>query len=650
MKRFILFIQLLCMTAVLAHADGGLWTPANISSRMATMRKSGLKLSEKDIYDINKTSLKDEVVGLSVARDKYNFFASGTFISSSGLILTSHDALRSVIKEILSEKDASSVTSFWAKQQGDEKNCKDLCALQLVEMADVTKELLSGTENMTPAQRSDTIERRGKQIVEKYAHGRAVDGLISAFMDQYILSLYHVYRDVRLAGTPGRDFVLLRVYTDTVGKATRYNISNIPLSNNAYAKISATAAKGGDFALTMGFPGRTKWYIPSFSMRYMQQFELPVKTNILRQRIAFINSAINKQPSERAKLSEVLYQLKKSYTEEMGMLDGLNTTPFLSTKEKEEQALTDWIDADAGRSAHYGHIMAQQKTVYDTMIPYKKAELLFNYALRQGSDVVSFIGKFEKLVQMFNRRTPKASAVQQEVKRIKPFVDTFFATYDKEVQSRTFSDILTRYITQVDKSLLSKPMVEALQKCGGDMNGYIDRAFEHSIINSRQHVDDFLANVDSTSIQAFVADPLYAISISYFLVYATRIAPALQKLQGEQIKDYKLYLQALLEKNGNDKLCADGNKTMRLSYGKVTASKDGIFHTDCFTTDGSSGSAVYDAKGWLIGINNGRTSQSAIGDYDEGTARMNSINMDIRNILSVISKQSVFLSKDINRR
>lgn len=613
MKRFFLLIQLLFVATLMIHADGGLWTSADINAHLAAMKKAGLKLSAKDIYQINQACLKDNVVGLSTARDKFNFFASGTFVSPSGLILTS-----------------SSVKT----------KLKDLCALQLVEMVDVTKELLAGTDSMTAAQRTNVFNERGKGIVEKYAKGRPVDGLISAFMDKFILSLYNIYRDVRLTATPNSELALLQVYTSPDKKPARYNQANIPLSGNAYAKISKTAARVGDFALTMGYPGRTKWYIPSFSLRYMQQWELPNEIEILKSRTGFIQDAIKAQPSEQTKLEDVLATLSKYCNDNQGVLDALNTTSFLTDKEKEEQALTDWIKADSKRTARYGDLMAKQKAIYEAMIPYKKAELLFNYALRQGSDVVSFIGKFEKLVQMFNHRTPKAIAVKQEAKRVGTFVDAFYATYNKDVQSKMFSDIMLRFIAKAGKEFIPQSMVDAAKNSGGDINSYINKAFDNSIINSREKVEAFLANVDSASIKSFVADPLYNISISYFLVYATRIADHLQRLQIEQSKYYKLYLQALLEKNGSNDICVDGNKTQRFSFGKVNEVKGQTFITDCFTTDGNSGSPIYNAEGYLIGINSGRTAQSAIGDYDKDTNRMKSINLDIRNILPVIQKQS----------
>jgi len=43
---------LLCIQPV--HADGGFWLPTQIQGKVhQAMKKQGLRLSEKDIYDIN---------------------------------------------------------------------------------------------------------------------------------------------------------------------------------------------------------------------------------------------------------------------------------------------------------------------------------------------------------------------------------------------------------------------------------------------------------------------------------------------------------------------------------------------------------------------------------------------------------------------
>ena len=64
--------------------DEGMWLPSLIGKNEAQMKKQGFKLTAKDIYDINKASLKDAIVMLGGG------FCTGEIVSNKGLIFTNH--------------------------------------------------------------------------------------------------------------------------------------------------------------------------------------------------------------------------------------------------------------------------------------------------------------------------------------------------------------------------------------------------------------------------------------------------------------------------------------------------------------------------------------------------------------------------------
>src|SRR5215204_6395256 len=68
----------------LARADEGMWLPLLLEKLNEKQMKSlGMKISAKDIYNINSGSLKDAIVS-------FGGFCTGEVISSKGLVLTNH--------------------------------------------------------------------------------------------------------------------------------------------------------------------------------------------------------------------------------------------------------------------------------------------------------------------------------------------------------------------------------------------------------------------------------------------------------------------------------------------------------------------------------------------------------------------------------
>ena len=84
---------------------------------LKAMKSKGLKLSAKDIYDINKSSLKDAIVSFSD-------FCTGEIISSKGLILTNHHCGYGSIADLSTTEDDILKNGFWAKNHKEGKICK----------------------------------------------------------------------------------------------------------------------------------------------------------------------------------------------------------------------------------------------------------------------------------------------------------------------------------------------------------------------------------------------------------------------------------------------------------------------------------------------------------------------------------------------
>ena len=65
MKKWISFVSVLCLLTGYCQADEGMWIPMLLKKyNIEDMQKKGFRLTAEDVYDINKASLKDAVVGL----------------------------------------------------------------------------------------------------------------------------------------------------------------------------------------------------------------------------------------------------------------------------------------------------------------------------------------------------------------------------------------------------------------------------------------------------------------------------------------------------------------------------------------------------------------------------------------------------------
>lgn len=713
-QRIIQLILVFTLFTLQVKADEGMWLTSSISKNLKEMKKAGLKLKAEDIYSINKACLKDAVLGLSTEDNSFDSFASASFISDKGLIVTNyHPVIRYL--ESFSNADRDFLKyGYWATKPEEETNCRGLQVLQLIQLIDVTAELKMNRDSINDNEETVLLNKKAKSLISKYTKGKNLEGKVTSFMggNQFILSIYRVYKDVRMVAAPpmnlGKfagdadnwtwprhtaDFSLLRVYVNQKNEPAKYSKSNIALKNNHFLKVSIAGVKENDYVMTMGYPARTKLYIPSFAVDFMENVELPARTKIRGEKLRVIQEGLEARPEIKFRYTSRINSIANNYLRWKGELNGLKKMKLTEQKIAEENELKSWINADTIRKAKYGDIIEVQRKIYEDLKPYKVADIYFNEAGLSGADVVPFAGKFEKLVQMFNRSKVNVNAVKGEVDRLKPLAEQFYKDWDYTIDQEMYRNMFYLYYQNVDKKFISEPMTNALKAYNGDVSKYAEVAFEKSIITHPDRMYAFLDKVDSITIKTLTADPVYELALSFYKVYTTRVSGQMNKLTALQSKYYSVYLDAIVEKNTGKIMAADANRTQRLSYGKVSGSIpangvkydyfttiDGLFEkrmrnldnpdyaiqkkigelyknkdfgpygsngtlrtcflTNCHTTSGSSGSAVLNAKGELVGLNFDRMAEGVASDYKYSPDLSRSIVMDVRYMLFILDKYS----------
>src|ERR1043165_1949204 len=195
--RTILKIKLagfLVLAAFIAKADEGMWMPQLIEAlNFKDMKKNGFKLTAKDIYDINKASMKDAVA----------IFGGGCtaeVISDKGLILTNHHCGYDQIQAHSTVENDLLTNSFLAMKQSEELTNPNMSATLIVRMEDVTSKVLNGiTDEMNNADRDKKINDAIATLQKEAVAGTHYGAFIRPFFygNEYYLFVTETFKDVR---------------------------------------------------------------------------------------------------------------------------------------------------------------------------------------------------------------------------------------------------------------------------------------------------------------------------------------------------------------------------------------------------------------------------------------------------------------------
>lgn len=683
------------------HADEGLWLPFNISDKVSTMQAKGLQLSADDLYSINKVCLKDAIIGLT-SNNQFDSFCTGSFVSKEGLILTNYHCILSHIEKLSTPENDFLKYGFWTTERKQETKLFGLQAIRLVRMIDVTDEVLDG---ITPSDRlniSPYLNTKGKKIVDRETAGTNFEGLISAFYanNQFILSIYERYSDIRLAAAPplqiGKfgnendnwqwprytgDFAFLRVYDS----------ANVPLQSPNYLSVSLKEVKDDDFLMIFGYPNQTRFHVPSFALDEIVSGELNIRAHLRKEKLYLITNLLKRDDSKKLRYITRQGSLQNTYLRTKGEINGIVSMGLIEKKKEEERNFIDWASQSDDRHQYIEaldslHDICQQLKVYN------RASVFLEETTLYGADIVPFAGKFEKLMGMFERKNRDTIAIKKEVAKLNVLTKGFFPNWDKETDRLTYEAMLEEYRDNMPKVFFPHETTSALDKYNGNINSFLKDTYNTSILTDETRLLSFLENINEQGTDLLKNDLLYQSSLGFYRINVRKIIPVKRKLQSQLLIYFQKYLEGQLAMNKN-KLLPDANRTLRISYGtagirRSPALKDvaGLtymsemmtkwgqetsesayyipaklrksydekdfgrystkgqlpinFISNIHTSAGNSGSPVLNDKGHLVGLNFDRLADGVASDYcyDENNSKNISVNISF--ILFLLEKYS----------
>ncbi|MBN2861576.1 MAG: S46 family peptidase, partial [Bacteroidales bacterium] len=294
-KLLFVFILIYSCFGLRAYADEGMWLlPLIEKLNMGSMTELGLKLSADDIYSLNKASIKDAIVSIPGC--------TGEIVSEQGLLLTNHHCGYESIQSHSSVEHDYLTNGFWAMTKEEELPCPGMYANFLIKIEDVTEGIMKNVKrNMDDPERTSVINEARAAIEKMASENNKYRASVTSFYggNYYYLLVYERYTDVRLVGAPpsalGKygddtdnwewprhtgDFSVFRVYSAPDGTPAPYSAGNIPYKPKYWLPVSLKELDKGDFAMVLGYPGRTQRYFTSFEVNELMQITNPNRIKI----------------------------------------------------------------------------------------------------------------------------------------------------------------------------------------------------------------------------------------------------------------------------------------------------------------------------------------------------------------------------------
>ena len=676
--------------------QGGMWIPSLLEGMNEKEMKSlGMKMTAKDIYDTNKSSLKDAV-------PQFNGGCTSEVISPKGLLLTNHHCGYGQIQSHSSTEHDYLANGFWAYKMEDELPNKDLVVTFIVKIEDVTKQVLEGVNTLSnEAEKQKKIQENISALSNSFPKEAWQENKIRTFYDgnQYLLFVTETFKDVRLVGAPptsiGKfgsdtdnwvwprhtgDFSLFRIYADKNNRPAAYSKDNVPYTPKHFLPVSLDGIAEDDFTLVFGYPGKTNEYLPSVAINQIANELNPAKIEIREQALKVADGFMRKDNAIKIQYASKYAGTANYWKKWQGETLGIKKSNAIAVKKEAEKKFQEKV-SKAKKEKEYGSILNDFEKNYTEIAPYALARDYFNETVQRNTELLSVAYKFYQLEQLYNTKGEQAFTDRKN--NLYNGLGDFYKDFSAKVDEKVFEQLIALYVTKVPKQFLPNTLNNI------DVNQVTKAIYSGSKLTSYSGSKELLTGDTKTVLENINRDPAFVLVKSMADMYLKEVNPTYEVLNLKITELQRNYMKAQLELSENSRIFPDANSTLRVTYGKVKGyePKDGVYYNPityldgvmekyipgdyefdvspklidlyknkdfgnygengkmpvCFigtnhTTGGNSGSPALDAKGNLIGLNFDRVWEGTMSDiyYDPSICR--NIMVDIRYVLFIMDK------------
>jgi hypothetical protein len=584
----ILFLFLFTGTRMFAAnpPDEGMWLPILVQRlNYVDMEKMGLHLTEQELYDINHSSIKDAIVGLSGGGAAAGgFFCTAEVVSKEGLLFTNHHCGYNAVQNHSTPEHDYLTNGFWAMSMGEELSNEKFCASFLIRMENITDSVIPFlSDTLKESARADKIKELTAKMKKRASENGKYEVSVKAFYggNEYYLFVFLTYKDVRLVGAPpssiGKfggdtdnwmwprhtcDFTVFRIYADSTGKPAAYNKNNVPLKSKYHLPISMKGVKKDDFAMIWGYPANTNRYLTSYGIEYNLNTLYPTYIKIYGKRLEVMKERMDVDKKVNIDYAGNYAGIANTWKNFIGQSKMLVKNKVEDKKKTIEAEFTKWYSMSPERKQKYGEVLNSLQKSYSKM-NLVSGPSFYSTMAGSGLDVVRFSGQFGSLKSALESKNK--AGVKDATEALKKTTMEHFKKIDPAISRKSLAELLKLYSQNVPKDQLPSIFSVIEKDYHNDFTAFADAVFTTSVFATESKTMEFL---DKPSLKALKKD-MVSVMAQSFQDATGKYADAMADARSSISTGNRHLIAGLREMNPKLVQYPDANSTLRLSYGKV---------------------------------------------------------------------------------
>lgn len=568
----------------MAQQYGGMWIPTELNEK--EMKDLGMKISAKDIFNTQKPSIKDAVV-------QFNGGCTAEIISPKGLLLTNHHCGYGQIQAHSTVQNDLLSNGFWAKNMGTELPNPGVTVDFIVDIKEVTNQVLEGTENLQEPELAKKIAKN----IEIYKNSQKTESYQSIsvkpmyYGNKFYAYVIETYKDVRLVGAPPQsigkfgsdtdnwvwprhtgDFSMFRIYADKNNKPAEYSKDNVPYVPKHYLPVSIKDKAENDFTFVYGFPGRTTEYLPAIAVEKIMTEIDPARIAVRDVALKTLDEKMRTDDATRIKYASKYASVANYWKKWIGEVEGLKKSNAVQKKVNYENTLS-------AKNPEIKNTISDINSLYTQQAPFALNNAYYSEVIRNAETFA--------LANLYSNYITSLEAGRMDEKGTTAFknrLTSFYKDYSAELDAKVTAKLLALYANKTAPQFL--PAGFDKYKNEAQNITEIEEISKNSVITGRSEVngaslsgdiEKAFSNQDKL-IKTIKKDPVYQLFMSLKETYLKTADPQFASLQMKIDALQKKYMAQQMSTDKDRKFFPDANSTLRVTYGKVKGStpKDAV--------------------------------------------------------------------------
>lgn len=577
-KKILLSVFLLPAAMAFAQQYGGMWIPTELNEK--EMKDLGMKISAKDIFNPQKASIKDAVV-------QFNGGCTAEIISPKGLLLTNHHCGYGQIQAHSTVENDLLTNGFWAKNMNTELPNPGVTVDFIVDIKEVTNQIVEGTDNLTEPELSKKIANN----IEVYKNSQKIEPYQSIsvkpmyYGNKYYAYTIETFKDVRLVGAPPQsigkfgsdtdnwvwprhtgDFSMFRIYADKNNKPAEYSKDNVPYVPKHYLPVSIKDKNENDFTFVFGFPGRTTEYLPAIAVEKIMNEIDPARIAVRDVALKTLDEKMRVDNATRIKYASKYASVANYWKKWIGEVEGLKKSNAVEKKVMYEGSLV-------AKNPEVKTTLDQLNKLYNDQAPYALNNAYYSEVIRNAETLT--------LANLYSNYIAAVEAGRMDEKSLASFknrLSSFYKDYSAELDAKVTAKLLALYANKTTPQFLPAGFEKYKNEAQNIQS--IEEISKNSIITGRsevngaslaQDIDKAFSNQDKL-IKTLKKDPVYLLFTNLKETYMKAADPQYTSLQAKIDALQKKFMAQQMATDKDRKFFPDANSTLRVTYGKVKGS------------------------------------------------------------------------------